>query len=430
VKHERLARVGHGSLLVRKRFQFAGALVVGALVPWLARGPLLPGFLIEAASINTVIANAVAIVIAFWMRLSIETYHGILRSYVILPSALTGHGLTILYFVLTRFPYDRIGLLAGFLLHVFWLYLLYVYAERGIRRRFAVVPFGEISNLTRIPGVDWKLLTRPRLHETRNCQAIVADFSEDLPDEWEAFLADAALAGRMVYQVKQVSESLTGRVEIEHLSENSFGSLLPARGYFHLKGLIDFLFAVAILPVVLPVMGACALAILSDSKGKVLFRQKRVGHAGKPITVYKFRTMRPVADDEVEVPDERAAAMTRDDDDRITRVGRVLRNLRLDELPQIFNILKWQMSWIGPRPEAQVLSVWYTSEIPFYRYRHVVKPGISGWAQVNQGHVAEVEDVHRKLYYDFYYIKYFSPWLDLLILFRTVKTMLTGWGAR
>jgi lipopolysaccharide/colanic/teichoic acid biosynthesis glycosyltransferase len=88
------------------------------------------------------------------------------------------------------------------------------------------------------------------------------------------------------------------------------------------------------------------------------------------------------------------------------------------------------MSWIGPRPEAHVLSIWYTSEIPFYRYRHVVKPGISGWAQVNQGHVAEVGDVLRKLHYDFYYIKYFSPWLDLLILFRTIKTMLTGSGAK
>ena len=86
------------------------------------------------------------------------------------------------------------------------------------------------------------------------------------------------------------------------------------------------------------------------------------------------------------------------------------------------------MSWIGPRPEAQVLSLWYTSEIPFYRYRHVVKPGISGWAQVNQGHVAEVEEVHRKLQFDFYYIKYFSPWLDVLILLRTIKTILTGFG--
>ena len=424
MKHERL-RVRHRSLLVRKRFQFAGALVIGALLPWIARGPLLPGFLFESASLNTLAANALAIVIAFWMRLSIEVYPGIRRSYVIFPSALTGHGLTILYFVLTRFPYDRVGLLAGFLLHVLWLYLLYVYAERNVLRRYAVVPFGDIGGLIKVPGVDWLLLKRPSLHDARSCQAIVADFSEDLPDEWEAFLADAALAGRMVYQVKQLSESLTGRVEIEHLSENSFGSLLPARGYFHLKGLVDFLFAVAILPLAVPVMIGCAIAIKLDGPGTVFFRQKRVGHAGRPITVYKFRTMRPV-----EIEDERDAAMTRDDDDRITRAGRVLRNLRLDELPQILNILKWQMSWIGPRPEAQVLSLWYTKEIPFYRYRHVVKPGISGWAQVNQGHVAEVEEVNRKLYYDFYYIKYFSPWLDLLILLRTIKTMLTGWGAR
>jgi lipopolysaccharide/colanic/teichoic acid biosynthesis glycosyltransferase len=431
VKHERLPRVGAGSILVRKRFQFAGALVIGALLPWAARGPLLPGTLFEAASMNTLIGNAVAIVIAFWMRLSIETYPGIRRSYVIFPSALTGHGLTIVYFVLTRFPYDRLGLLAGFLLHVVWLYLLYVYADRNMRRRIAVVPYGQIEGVTRVPGVEWRMLARPRLHDTRNCHAIVADFAADLPDEWEAFLADAALAGKIVYQVKQLEESLTGRVELEHLSENSFGSLLPARGYFHLKGLIDFLCALVMLPIALPVMAACALAISIDGSGPVLFCQKRVGHAGKPIIVYKFRTMRPNGiEDEQGHHEQRLAAMTNDGDERITRIGRTLRNLRLDELPQIFNILKWQMSWIGPRPEAEVLSMWYTDEIPFYRYRHVVKPGISGWAQVNQGHVAEVEEVHRKLQYDFYYIKYFSPWLDLLILFRTVKTMLTGWGAR
>ena len=425
MRHDRLSPVARVSLLTRKRFQFVGALVIGALLPWFARGPLLPGVMFEPASINTLAGNAIAIVITFWMRLSIETYPGIRRSYVIFPAALTGHGLTVVYFVLTRFPYDRLGLLAGFLLHVVWLYMLYVYAERNVRRRIAVVPFGAINRLTRIEGVDWLMLTRPRLHDARGCHALVADFTEDLPDEWEAFLADAALAGRMVYQVKQLSESLTGRVELEHLSENSFGSLLPARGYFYLKGLVDFLFAILILPVALPLMAVCAVAIRIDSTGPALFRQTRVGHAGKPITVYKFRTMRDVL-----VADERKAAMTSDGDDRVTRIGRVLRNLRLDELPQIFNILKWQMSWIGPRPEAEVLSLWYTSELPFYRYRHVVKPGISGWAQVNQGHVAEVEEVHRKLQYDFYYIKYFSPWLDLLILLRTIKTMLTGWGAR
>jgi lipopolysaccharide/colanic/teichoic acid biosynthesis glycosyltransferase len=424
MRHDQLPRVAQRSLLTRKRFQFATALIIGALLPWLARGPLA-GELFEAASLNTLAANCIAIIIAFWMRLSVETYPGIRRSYVILPSALTGHGVTLVWFVLTRFPYDRLGLAAGFVLHVGWLYLLYVYADRDIRRRIAIVPFGETAALRQIDTIDWLPLSRPRLHDARGCHAIVADFAADLPDEWEAFLADAALDGRIVYQVKQLSESLTGRVELEHLSENSFGSLLPARGYFHLKGLIDFLFALFLLPVALPVMAAIALAIRAEGSGPVLFRQKRVGHAGKFLTVYKFRTMQPV-----EAGDERRAAMTDDDDERITGVGKWLRYLRLDELPQIFNILKWEMSWIGPRPEAEVLSVWYTSEIPFYRYRHVVKPGISGWAQVNQGHVAEVDEVHRKLQYDFYYIKYFSPWLDLLILLRTVKTMLTGFGSR
>ena len=279
--------------------------------------------------------------------------------------------------------------------------------------------------LESIDRIDWVELNGPSLKEAKRCNAIVADFSADLPDEWEAFLADAALDGRIVYQVKQLTESLTGRVELDHLSENSFGSLVPARGYFYLKSAVDFLAALVMLPFALPILAACAIAIRLESKGPVVFRQRRLGHAGTTFTVYKFRTMRAVT-----TADERLAAMTSSDDERITRVGRTLRKLRLDELPQIFNILKWQMSWIGPRPEAEVLSVWYTSEIPFYRYRHVVKPGISGWAQVNQGHVAEVDEVHRKLQYDFYYIKYFSPWLDMLILFKTIKTMLSGFGAR
>src|SRR3569623_530706 len=413
------------AIVGRRRFQFGFALLLGALLPWSLRGPILPGHLLEAASVNALIANVIAVTAAFWMRLSIETYPGIRRAYVILPSALSCHGAMLVWFVLSRFPYDRIALALGFVLHVCWLYAIYVYAERNVVRRFAIVPFGAVDGLHAIPGVDWFGLTRPRLHDAPACIVIVADFSAELPDEWEGFLADAALAGRIVYQVKQLGESLTGRVELEHLSENSFGSLLPARGYFHLKGLIDFLAAVATLPVTLPVMAVVAVAIRLDSRGPVLFRQTRVGHAGKRITVYKFRTMRVV-----DVEDERRAAMTTDDDDRVTSVGRVLRKLRFDELPQVINILKWEMSWIGPRPEAEVLSVWYTSELPFYRYRHVVKPGISGWAQVNQGHVAEVAEVHEKLQYDFYYIKYFSPWLDVLIVFRTIKTVLTGFGSR
>ncbi len=430
MRHDRLPQTGEASILTRKRFQFAGALVIGALVPWLMRGPL-PGFVLEPASITALAANAIAVVIAFWMRLSIETYPGIRRSYVILPAALTGHGVTLVWFVLTRFPYDRVGLTLGFVLHVLWLYLLYVYGDRAVRRRFAVVPFGATAPLEQIEGVDWVELRRPSLADAKRCNAIVADFSADLPDEWEAFLADAALDGRIVYQVKQLAESLTGRVELDHLSENSFGSLLPARGYFHLKTSVDFLAALLLLPLALPLMAVAALAIYLDDGGPVIFRQRRLGHAGRPFTAFKFRTMSVlepgVGEDEAS---ERKALATDDDDPRVTRAGAVLRKYRIDELPQIANILMGQMSWIGPRPEPELLTRWWVSEIPFYRYRHVVKPGISGWAQVNLGYVSGVEGINRKLQYDFYYIKYFSPWLDMLILFRTIKTMLSGFGAK
>ena len=412
-------------MISRKRFQFVSALLIGALLPWMMRGTLLPGRWTEPAAINTLLANCMAITIAFWMRLSVEIYPGIRRTYVILQSTLSAHGIAVAWFLLTRFPYDRFGLTLGFLLHVVWLFVLYLYAERCVHRRIAVVPFGAVARLFEIRGVRWHRLARPRLEDTRGSNAIAADFSADLPGEWETFLAHAALAGRIVYQHKQLAEALTGQVELEHLSENNFGSLVPVRGYFHVKSILDFLFAIAVLPIALPLMGMIAVAIRLDSQGPILFRQKRVGFAGRDITVYKFRTMQLGSS-----ADDRTAAVTGENDQRVTHIGRKLRKYRLDEFPQIFNILNWEMSWIGPRPEVKILSTWYTQELPFYRYRHVVKPGISGWAQVNQGHVTDVSEVHGKLKYDFYYIKYFSPWLDLLILLRTIKTMLNGFGSR
>src|SRR5438552_5445435 len=143
------------ALMIRRRFQFAGALVVGTLLPWSLRGSILPGRLFEYASIYTLAGNVAAITIAFWMRLSIETYPGIRRSYVIFPAALTGHGIVLVWFVLTRFPYDRVALALGFFLHVFWLYLLYVFADRNVRRRIAVVPYGDLNRLFAIEQVDW-----------------------------------------------------------------------------------------------------------------------------------------------------------------------------------------------------------------------------------------------------------------------------------
>jgi lipopolysaccharide/colanic/teichoic acid biosynthesis glycosyltransferase len=411
--------------IARQRFNLLGALMATALLPFLLRAFILPQDAFYAASINALIFNSLAVLIAFWTRLSIETYPGNRSTHVILPSIVLAHATIVTILLLTRLPYDRLALVAGFVAHILWGYGLYFAVQRYIRHRIAIVPFGETGRLKSIDNVEWHEMKRPSLDDAVGCDGLVADFSAEVPPEWEALLADAALQGRMVYQVKQLFESLTGRVSIEHLSENSFGSLVPARGYFHLKSLGDLMAALAVLPLALPLMAGIAIAIRLDSSGPVLFRQPRVGQAGKRFDMLKFRTML-----HREANGERDEAITNDGDARVTRIGAWLRRRRLDELPQIFNIIAGQMSWIGPRPEAEVLSSWYTGEIPFYRYRHVVRPGISGWAQVNQGHVASVDEVHAKLQYDFYYIKYFSAWLDILITFRTIRTMLTGFGSR
>jgi lipopolysaccharide/colanic/teichoic acid biosynthesis glycosyltransferase len=162
-----------------------------------------------------------------------------------------------------------------------------------------------------------------------------------------------------------------------------------------------------------------------DGPGPVFFLQRRMGFRGRVFQVFKFRTMTVVNDGE-----HREASITQAGDQRITRIGHFLRRTRLDELPQIINIIRGEMSWIGPRPEAVSLSSWYEMEIPFYRYRHIVRPGITGWAQVNQGHVASLEEIDDKLQYDFFYIKNLSYWLDILIVFRTMRVVLSGFGAK
>jgi len=230
------------------------------------------------------------------------------------------------------------------------------------------------------------------------------------------------LADIPVYHYRQVEESLTGKVRIEHLAENGLGCLLPSPFYTVLKRLFDGVMAWFLLFVLLPVMLLIAVVIKLDSNGPFFFVQERVGFRGRVFKVYKFRSMF--------IDVEGKSFTDGENDPRITRVGRVVRKFRIDELPQIINIIKGDMSFIGPRPESRKLADWYDDVVPFFSYRHVVRPGISGWAQVNQGYAAGVEEMKEKLQYDFYYIKHFSLWLDILIVFRTVRTIFTGFGAR
>jgi len=282
--------------------------------------------------------------------------------------------------------------------------------------------------LPSLEKVVWRDMVFNMANSTQ-LHGVVADLHHDHSDAWDTQITQFVLEGIPVYDVKQALEQLTGRVEVNALSENILGSLNPNDVFLRLKGSIDVLCALAAITILLPIMAVVAVTIKLDSPGPALFRQQRVGFRAKPFTVYKFRTMR-VAPAPASSEDARQQAMTLENDPRITRLGAFLRRSRLDELPQLFNILKGEMSLIGPRPEAVALSQWYEKEIPFYHYRHIIKPGVTGWAQVNQGHVADVHEVREKLHLDFYYVKNFSFWLDVLIILRTIQTMITGSGAR
>ena len=407
----------------RIRFQFGVAFLAGVLLP-LAIHVAVWGSRSELDGLkHSLIGTSIALALGFYGFRRFSTYPGTRVSGSIIPSFLASYGAVLALFFFARLDYNRIQFATSFLFSVWWMFIVYFKLQRQKNLRIGVVPAGAVGSLFGITNVEWVPLTHATSHRV---DAIVADLRADLPERWETFLADCALNGIQVMHVKQVQESLTGKVDIEHLSENTLGTLLPNLFYSNAKRIGDLLLCVVAAPVVALLVALAALAIRIDSPGPVFFRQQRMGYRGRPFTMHKLRTMR----EQPHIEDARVAAITRGQDERVTRVGRILRRYRIDELPQIVNILSGEMSWIGPRPEAVPLAAWYEAELPFYRYRHIVRPGITGWAQVRQGHVAEVEEVLSKLHYDFYYIKHFSLWLDLLILSGTFRTVFSGFGSR
>jgi exopolysaccharide biosynthesis polyprenyl glycosylphosphotransferase len=173
-----------------------------------------------------------------------------------------------------------------------------------------------------------------------------------------------------------------------------------------------------------PIMALVALLVKLESRGPVLYEQERVGLRGRHFTVHKFRTMRPDAEAGT------GPVWSTANDTRVTRVGRFLRRARLDELPQLWNVLKGEMSFVGPRPERPSFVEQLVASVPFYAQRHVIKPGLTGWAQIRYTYGATVEDAVEKLQYDLYYIKNLSLAFDCLIVLETVKTVLLRRGAR
>lgn len=253
-----------------------------------------------------------------------------------------------------------------------------------------------------------------------NVDEIVFDASLNQQDEFA--LLDCLDAGVKVSSYTDFIEEKYNRIPVENIDAKWLFSTrldLSHPYYQGVKRLIDLAVATAGLICATPLIIVAAIAIKVESKGPIFYSQVRTGRFGRSFRIYKLRTM--AVNSEVD-----GAQWAEKNDVRVTAVGRVLRKTRLDELPQFFNVLKSEMSLIGPRPERPEFAGALAQEIPFYQQRHLVKPGLSGWAQVNYPYGASVEDAYNKLTFDFYYIKNASLALDLQIVLRTIGTVMKG----
>ena len=254
---------------------------------------------------------------------------------------------------------------------------------------------------------------------------VAVDLRDVLSDRMAQFVSSCNLAGYTVSAFSTIYEQHTGRMPIIHLAEGWELSAPVTRTAPYLGGkrLVEFLLVVATAIIWMPAAAIIAAAVMIGSGRPVIFKQERVGRNGQRFTLYKFRTM-------VNEAERFGPKFALRDDDRLTRVGRMLRRSRVDELPQLVNVLKGDLSLVGPRPEQVEFVERFNTEIPFYSHRHLVRPGVTGWAQVNYGYADDQADTIEKLTYDLYYVKHMSPWLDLEILGQSVWTVLSGFGAR
>jgi sugar transferase (PEP-CTERM system associated) len=240
-------------------------------------------------------------------------------------------------------------------------------------------------------------------------------------------LLELRFAGHIIEEAANVYERVCGRVCLTEIRPSQLiysGELGPRGNILFYQYLMNSLLAGIGLVLASPLMLLTALAVKLTSAGPVLYRQVRVGLNGAPFTLYKFRSMR--ADAEVDT----GAVWASKDDPRVTPVGKIIRQIRFDELPQIVNVLKGEMSIVGPRPERPEFVKTLTERIPYYRQRHCIRPGITGWAQINFKYGDTLQDTVTKLEYDLYYIKNMTTGLDLYIIFHTVKAMLLSRGAQ
>ena len=410
-------------LLVRLVCGWLVVVILPAVLMWRRR--FLQGHWLLTEFNSVVLASLGVLLVTLGLR-RLTQFPGQRSVSFVFPTLLIVMTLLGALIIIFRLPYSLYYLAFSGSVGVVFFFISYLLEQKANHPYMAYIPLGHCQHFEQIFQIRWLRLEKPQLSDlqSKQIQAIVVDLSSPQLDEaWQRFLTKQTLQGRPVYNNRQVYESLTGRLPIHHLYENELGSLLPSQGYLWFKQLLDSLAIILVAPLVLPICLLTALLIRLESTGNVIFVQERVGQGGKLFKIYKFRSMTTDAE-------KHGAKLAQENDARVTRVGKFIRKTRIDELPQFINVLKGDMSLIGPRPEQLSFVKAFEQSIPFYNYRHIVKPGISGWAQVTQGYAGNEDETALKVQYDFYYIKHISFALDVLIVIKTLQTMLTGLGAR
>ncbi len=354
------------------------------------------------------------------------------RTSVLLVTTVTPFLLLMLAFALFQHPYSRGAVLLVYVLSFTWFVMGDRLHKQNHVQHLVCLDPGIAERLSawcgegRLSGYDIKLhQLQENVTDAQHLlvfDGVVLDRRVAASTERSHMLGQLKLNHMRLHSVEAVAELLSGRRMLPE-DHDELWELDGNPAYDLTKRAVDVLMVLATAPLWLGVCAMVGVAVRLNSTGPALFSQTRIGRNGRPFRLWKFRSMRHHASDA-------PASFAKANDERITRVGRFIRRWRLDELPQLYNVFLGDMSLIGPRPEQEAFVEAFATRIPAYTYRHLVRPGITGWAQVQQGY-AEGEAANTvKLSYDLYYVAQYSMALDLLIAYKTVRIVLTGFGSR
>ena len=332
---------------------------------------------------------------------------------------LWAHGLLALVIVLAHASYSNVMMLTAVAVSAVLGVAATLASQRLGRPRVALV--GPVDELGDQIVSYAEHVSNPSV-DLRQYDPILTNFAEEIPAEWARAISTAMLAGRRVRHASEYLEEARGLVLPEHFDVELLDGGLSS--YDPGKRLLDLALVLLAAPFALVILGLAAIAIKLTMGGPVIFRQERLRRGGRVFRMLKLRTMSAMPTGLTNT------AATQPADPRVTGLGRFLRRMRIDELPQLWHVLTGDMSLIGPRPEWTVLAEDYVEQVPVYAFRHLVRPGLTGWAQVKSGYAGDLRETRLKLAYDLYYVKHFSFALDLQILLRTVWIVGTGFGSR